>query len=102
MNSNTSENVCASGSDGADPAQMIYGKRMIDNGAKWGSYVTRNPDGTFPFDEQLKRENPDAWDQMIIERMDCLSPKKRTYIIPKKWSRGKTPLDVSPLDVKRK
>jgi hypothetical protein len=94
MDLNTGENVNVSASGSSEPVQMIYGKRMVDNGAKWGSYVTRNPDGTFPFDEQLKRENPSAWDQMIIERMDCLSPKKRTYVIPKKWARGKTPLDA--------
>jgi hypothetical protein len=53
----------------------IYGQGVIDNGAKWGSYVTRNPDGTIPFDERMYLENPTKWQAMMDERMQWLTEK---------------------------
>lgn len=50
----------------------IYGQGVIDNGAKWGSYVTRNPDGTIPFDQRMYSENPKKWQSMMDERMKWL------------------------------
>ena len=51
----------------------VYGQNVIDNGAKWGSYVTRNQDGTIPFDERLYLENPTKWQAMMDERMQWLN-----------------------------
>lgn len=51
----------------------VYGQGVIDNGSKWGSYVTRNPDGTIPFDERLYTENPVKWQAMMDERMKWLT-----------------------------
>jgi hypothetical protein len=51
----------------------VYGHGVIDNGAKWGSYVTRNQDGTIPFDERLYLENPTKWQAMMDERMQWLN-----------------------------
>jgi hypothetical protein len=51
----------------------MYGQGVIDNGAKWGSYVTRNEDGTIPFDERLYLENPTRWQAMMDERMKWLT-----------------------------
>ena len=53
----------------------VYGQGVIDNGAKWGSYVTRNPDGTIPFDERMYLENPSKWQAMMDERMQWLTEK---------------------------
>lgn len=51
----------------------VYGQGVVDNGAKWGSYVTRNKDGTIPFDERMYLENPVKWQAMMDERMQWLS-----------------------------
>lgn len=68
------------------------GQGIEDNGAKWGSHVKRNPDGSFPFDEKMKTERPSDWDQMIEERVAPLyetmrNPPRR---IPKRWAQGRT------------
>lgn len=47
---------------------------LPDNGPKWGSYVKKNPDGSFDFDERMKRERPGDWDKMMKERMEWLKP----------------------------
>lgn len=51
----------------------VYGQGVIDNGAKWGSYVTRNADGTIPFDERMYLENPTKWQAMMDERLQWLN-----------------------------
>lgn len=48
--------------------KYVY-KQLEDNGPKWGSNVRKNPDGTFPYDEKMRREHPDKWKAMIAERM---------------------------------
>jgi hypothetical protein len=53
-------------------AQTVYGHGVVDNGAKWGSYVTRNPDGSIPFDTRMYKENPQKWQAMMDERMQWL------------------------------
>ncbi len=68
------------------------GKGIEDNGAKWGSYVTRNADGTFPFDERMKKERPSDWTNMITERLGTIVAVARNppHKIPKKWAQGRT------------
>ncbi len=67
------------------------GQGIKDNGPKWGSYVNRNPDGSFPFDKRMQEERPNDFNKMIEERVFplyktmCNPPRK----IPKKWSEGK-------------
>jgi hypothetical protein len=69
---------------------QIYGKGIVDNGAKCGSYVKREADGSFPFDARLKKERPEEWDKMIIERVSYMYPCNRPYQTPKKWAAGRT------------
>lgn len=78
-------------SSGSD-SKRIYGKGITDNGAKWGSYVQRNPDGSFPFDEKMKKERPIDWEKMIEERVKPMYETMRNppFKIPKKWAGGKT------------
>jgi hypothetical protein len=68
------------------------GKGIQDNGPKWGSYVKRNPDGSFPFDERMKKERPSDWEKMIEERVAPLYETSRNppYKTPKKWAVGRT------------
>lgn len=67
------------------------GQGIKDNGAKWGSYVKRNPDGSFPFDEKMKKERPSDWEKMIEERIAPLYKTMRNppRKIPKRWAEGK-------------
>lgn len=68
------------------------GQGIKDNGSKWGSYVKRNSDGSFPFDEKMKKERPSDWEKMIEERVSPLYETMRNppRKIPKKWAEGKT------------
>jgi len=57
-------------------ATTVYGKGVAtDNGPKFGSYVQREENGTFSFDERLQKENPKKWQAMIDERMSWLHKK---------------------------
>lgn len=83
MSSNSSTFSCHDGQ---------IGQGIEDNGPKWGSYVGRNPDGSFPFDAKMKKERPHEWEQMIEERV---SPLYKTMCNPprqihSKWAKGKT------------
>jgi hypothetical protein len=71
---------------------QIYGHGIHDNGAKWGSYVKRNADGSFPYDERMKKERPIDWDNMILERVAPLSETASNppYKTPKRWAQGRT------------
>ena len=67
-----------------------YGKGIVDNSSKWGSYVKREADGSFPFDERMKKERPDDWEKMIRERVSYMDACNRPYKTPKKWAVGRT------------
>jgi hypothetical protein len=69
---------------------QIYGKGIVDNGAKWGSYVKREADGSFPFDAQMNEERPDDWYKMIRERVSYMDAPNRPYKTPRKWAVGRT------------
>jgi hypothetical protein len=70
---------------------QIYGFKIIDNGSKWGSNAIRNPDGSFEFDEEMKKNRPDDWNKMIEERVEYLHDRaNKPYKIPKKWAGGRT------------
>jgi hypothetical protein len=62
-----------------------YSKQLKDNGPKWGSFVGKNSDGVFNFDADMKKNRPDEWKNMIIERISFLNgpgeiyPQRRTY-----------------------
>lgn len=68
------------------------GQGIDDNGANWGSYVKRDADGSFPFDERMKKERPDDWKKMIEERVSPLYETMRNppRKIPKRWAEGRT------------
>lgn len=69
------------------------GQGIKDNGTKWGSYVSRNPDdGSFPFDEKMKNERPLEWAKMIEERVLPIYETMRNppRKIATKWAVGKT------------
>ena len=50
--------------------------RVKDNGPKWSSYVKQLPDGSFPFDEKMKKERPREWEAMIVERLSWIRKDK--------------------------
>ena len=62
--------------------RSVYGQGVVDNGVKWGSYVTRNPDGTIPFDERMYKENSQKWQAMMDERMNWLQNKEIAPVSP--------------------
>lgn len=66
------------------------GQGIEDNGAKWGSYVQRNADGTFPFDEKMKKERPNDWNSMIRERVSYMDAENRVHRVPKIYGQGRT------------
>jgi hypothetical protein len=82
MSSNDSSFSCYDGQ---------IGQGIVDNGPKWGSYVKRNPDGSFPFDKKMQDERPKDWEKMIEERVKPLYETMRNppRKIPKKWAEGK-------------
>lgn len=82
MNSNSNSNS----------NQNQIGKGIVDNGAKWGSYVTRNADGSFPYDERMAKERPEDFNNMIIERMAPIyaTASNPRYITPKRYAVGRT------------
>jgi len=87
LNSSNSSNF----SNFSNTSEKI-GKGIQDNGAKWGSYVKRNSDGSFPFDERMKKERSSDWEKMIEERISPMYETSRNppYKIPKKWAIGRT------------
>lgn len=69
---------------------QLYGHGIVDNGSKWGSTVTRNEDGSIPFDEALQRTDPERWNKMMSER---IGPLYNTMMHPvrkikPKWANG--------------
>jgi hypothetical protein len=78
----------SSGSSTNDKTQ-IYGMNIVDNGPKYGSYVSREADGSFPYDEKLKKEQPGKWDKMIDERISYLRVDI-AYKTPKRWAVGRS------------
>ncbi|UUT40570.1 hypothetical protein [carnivorous sponge associated iridovirus] len=69
---------------------MPIGPKIEDNGSKWGSYVQRNFDGSFPFDEKMQKERPDDWMQMIRERVSIFDASNRPHHVPKIYGQGRT------------
>jgi hypothetical protein len=59
-----------------EPSGSKLDHRVKDNGAKWSSYVKQSSDGSFPFDERMKKERPKDWEAMIAERMAWVKKDK--------------------------
>ncbi|ASZ85046.1 066R [Cherax quadricarinatus iridovirus] len=66
------------------------GPRVEDNGPRWGSFVGREKDGSFPFDEEMKKNRPEDWQKMIQERVAFLLPQNRVYdLSPRRYPKKK-------------
>lgn len=94
MSSNSSSNSNGNSSNLMPSFQSAFGMpigpKIEDNGAKWGSYVKRNSDGSFPFDERMQKERPDDWMKMIRERVNIFDASNRPHRVPKIYGQGRT------------
>ena len=91
MSSSSSSNLADSDTLSFQSAfGMPIGPKIEDNGPKWDSYVKRNSDGSFPFDEQMKKERPDDWMKMIRERVNVFDASNRVRRVPKIYGQGRT------------
>lgn len=55
--------------------KQVYGFKITDNSSKWGSNAKRNQDGSFVFDDKMKKTDKKAWEKMILERVGPLTKK---------------------------
>jgi hypothetical protein len=56
--------------------KQVYGFKIPDNSSKYGSTVKRNPDGSFPYDDKMKKTNPKEWNAMIKDRVKVITDNK--------------------------
>lgn len=90
MSSNDGSNGQGNQLDGANGGKLKYGQGIHDNGPAWKSNVTRNADGSFPFDEKMFKERPDDHFKMIRERISYLDAENRVHRVPKKYGMGRS------------
>jgi hypothetical protein len=76
MNKETESKYNSSQGDESKYNSSQGAHRVKDNGSKWSSYVKQLPDGSFPFDEKMKKERPKEWEAMIVERLSWIRKDK--------------------------